>query len=52
LGFFLVEEEEYFGMVDVGARLHMHFVVVEGKERVGNMYFVVVEGTEVVGIAN
>ena len=62
----MVEEEECFGMVEVGARFHMHFVAVEGKEGVGNMhfvavegkegvgniYFVVVEGTEVVGIAN
>jgi len=31
---------------------NMHFVAVEGKEGVGNMHFVVVEGTEVVGIAN
>jgi len=45
----VVEEEECFGMVEVGARLHMHFVAVEGKEGVGNMHFVAVEGKEGMG---
>ena len=45
----MVEEEECFGMVEVGAMLHMHFVAVEGKEEVGNMHFVAVEGKEGVG---
>jgi len=64
-GYFLVEEEEYFGADKVRAILHMQslmrfevvrsmrFVVVEGKDGVGNMHFVVVvEGKEVVGVAN
>ena len=61
-GYFLVEEEEYFGAGLVGTMLHtqslgrfevvgnMYFVLVEDK--VGNMHFVMLEGKEVVGTAN
>ena len=31
---------------------NIHFVAVEGKEGMGNTHFVVAQGTEVVGIAN